>query len=318
MRDTVTGIDLIAIGKISKLLIDKNGYGGNAFAFMVLHKGIPVAEAYKPNFDRHTRFLSWSVAKSFTNAMTGILVRQGKLDINKPLAIEEWKNDDRRNITMNNLLQMQSGLKWNEDYGNRSDITLMLHCESDMGRFALEKPESHQAGSFWYYSSGTTNIVSRYLRELLGNDSLYYTFANTQLFNKTGMPDAVFEVDPYGTRIGSSYLYATARDYARFALLYRNDGVFNGERILPEGWVNYSRSAASASNNSYGAFFWLNRNRKLPSVPEDMYACEGHDGQRIFILPTQDLIVVVLGYSPTSKGSMDFDRLLQDIINTLN
>ena len=284
----------------------------------MLHKGIPVAEAYKPHFDRHTKFLSWSMAKSFTNAMAGILVRQGKLDINKPLAIVEWKADERKKITMNNLLQMQSGLTWNEDYGNRSDVTLMLHCKSDMGRFAFEKSEAHPAGTYWYYSSGTTNIVTSYLRKLFENDSLYYSFANIQLFNKTGMPDAVFEVDPCGTRIGSSYLYATARDYARFGLLYRNDGIFNGERILPEGWVNYSRSAAAASNNSYGAFFWLNRNRKLPSVPEDMYACEGHDGQRIFILPTQDLIVVVLGYSPTSKGGMDFDRLLKDIISTLN
>jgi CubicO group peptidase (beta-lactamase class C family) len=315
--DTVTGIDLNALGKISENLIDKNGYNGNAFAFMVLHKGIPVVEAYKPHFNRHTKFLSWSMAKSFTNAMTGILVRQGKLDIDKPLELDEWKNDGRSRITMSNLLQMQSGLKWNEDYGNRSDVTLMLHCESDMGRFAFEKPEAHPAGSFWYYSSGTTNIVSCMIRKLFGNDSLYYTFANTQLLNKTGMPDAVFEVDPDGTWVGSSYLYATARDYARFALLYRNDGKFNGERILPEGWVKYSTSAASASNNSYGAFFWLNRNRKLPSAPEDMYACEGHDGQRIFILPTQDLIVVVLGYSPTSRGGMDFDRLLKDILSTV-
>ena len=131
------------------------------------------------------------------------------------------------------------------------------------------------------------------------------------------MPDVVFEVDPSGTRVGSSYLYATARDYARFGLLYRNDGVFNGERILPEGWVKYSTSAASASNGDYGSFFWLNRNRKMPSLPEDMYACEGHDGQRIFILPAQDLIVVVLGYSPKSRGGMDFDRLLKDILGTV-
>ena len=316
--DTATGIDLKALGKISKKIIDENSYNGNAFAFMVLHRGVPAAEAYKPHFDRHTRFLSWSMAKSFTNAMVGILVRQGKLDINRPLALDEWKDSERSKISMNNLLQMQSGLKWNEDYGNRSDVTLMLHCESDMGRYAFEKPDAHPPGSFWYYSSGTANIVSSYIRKMLGNDSLYYTFASTQLFNKTGMPDAVFEVDPSGTRIGSSYLYATARDYARFALLYRNDGMFNGERILPEGWVKYSITAASASNNSYGAFFWLNRNKKLPSVPGDMYACEGHDGQRIFILPGQDLIVVVLGYSPTSRGGMDFDRLLKDILSTLS
>jgi CubicO group peptidase (beta-lactamase class C family) len=131
------------------------------------------------------------------------------------------------------------------------------------------------------------------------------------------MADAVFEVDPTGTRVGSSYLYATARDYARFALLYQNDGVFNGERILPEGWVKYSTTVASASNGAYGSFFWLNKGKELPSAPEDMYMCVGHDGQRIFIMPSQQLIVVILGYSSTSKGGMDFDRLLKDILNTL-
>jgi CubicO group peptidase (beta-lactamase class C family) len=285
---------------------------------MVVHKGIPVAEAYKPQFNKKTRLLSWSMAKSFINAMVGILVREGKLDINKPVDIDEWKGDERSKITLNNLMQMQSGLKWNEDYGNRSDVTLMLHCESDMSHFAIRQPLAHPSGTFWYYSSGTTNIVSYLIRRQFNSDSLYYAFANNQLFNKIGMPDAVFEVDPSGTRVGSSYLYATARDYARFGLLFQNDGVFNRERILPEGWVKYSTSVASASNGLYGSFFWLNRSKALKSAPEDMYACDGHDGQHIYILPTQQLVVVVLGYSPLSKGGMDTDRLLKDILSSLN
>jgi CubicO group peptidase (beta-lactamase class C family) len=317
LPDTATGIDLKELGNISDKLINDNAYNGNAFAFMVLHKGVPVAEAYKPQFSRHTRFLSWSMAKSFTNALVGILVRQGRTDINKPAGLEQWKNDERKIITLNNLMQMQSGLKWNEDYGNRSDVTLMLHCESDMARFAMEKPEVHPAGSFWYYSSGTTNIVSYIIRKQFADDSTYYSFADKELFNKTGMPDVIFEVDASGTRVGSSYLYATARDYARFGLLYLNDGVFNGDRILPEGWVKYSTTVASASNGRYGSFFWLNRSRSLPSAPEDMYACDGHDGQHIYILPSQQLVVVVLGFSPLSRGGMDTDRLLKDILNTL-
>ena len=317
LPDTVTGINLPALDNISKSLINDNAYKGNAFAFMVLHKGIPVAEAYKPRFGKNTRFLSWSMAKSFTNAMVGILVRRGRMDVNKPAGFDQWKNDERSKITLNDLMQMQSGLKWNEDYGNRSDVTLMLHCENDMSRFAIEQPEEHPAGSFWYYSSGTTNIVNSLIRRQFSNDSLYYTFVNSELFNKIGIPDILFEIDPSGTRVGSSYLYATARDYARFALLYQNDGVFNGKRILPEGWVKYSTSVASASKGAYGAFFWLNRGRELPSAPDDMYMCVGHDGQRIFIMPSQELIVVVLGYSPLSKGGMDFDKLLKDILSTL-
>jgi hypothetical protein len=314
---TYIGIDTIKLGAITKRLITDNAYNGNAFAFMVIHKGIPVAEAYKPQFNRKTRFLSWSMAKSFINAMVGILVKQGKLDIMQPAGIDEWKGDERSKITLNNLMQMQSGLKWNEDYGNRSDVTLMLHCESDMSGYAIDKPKAYAPDTYWYYSSGTTNIVSKLIRRQFSSDSAYYVFANNQLFNKIGMPDAVFEVDATGTRVGSSYLYATARDYARFGLLFENDGVFNGERILPDGWVKYTTSVASASKGKYGSFFWLNRGRSLPSAPEDMFACDGHDGQHIYILPTQELVVVVLGYSPTSIGGMDTDRLLKDILSTI-
>jgi hypothetical protein len=286
---------------------------------MVIHKGMPVAEAYKPQFNRESRLLSWSMAKSFTNAMVGILVLEKKLDIFQPAGLEEWKSDTRNKITLNDLMQMQSGLKWNEDYGNRSDVTLMLHCESDMGRFAFNKPLEYNTGSNWNYSSGSANIVSYLIRKQFNNDSLYYSFVHAELFNKIGMPDAVFEVDPSGTIVGSSYLYATARDYARFALVYLNDGVFNGKRILPEGWVKYTTSATSGGKNvhgEYGAFFWTNKEKEFPSAPEDMFMCEGHDGQQIFILPTQELIVVVLGYSPRSNR-MDFDRLLKDILSTL-
>jgi CubicO group peptidase (beta-lactamase class C family) len=313
----ITGIDLDKLDGITTKIISDNAYNGNVFAFMVLHKGLPVAEAYKPQFNNETRFLSWSMAKSFTNAMVGILVKEGKLDIYKPTGLAEWQADERSKITLNDLMQMQSGLKWNENYGNKSDVTVMLHCESNMSKYAYSKPFEVAAGTKWYYSSGTTNIVSWLIRKQFDNDSAYYSFANTQLFNKIGIPDVIMESDPSGNRIGSSYLYATARDYARFGLLYMNDGVFNGERILPEGWVKYSTTAASASNGEYGAFFWLNKSKKYPSAPEDMYSCEGHDGQFIYILPDQELVVVVLGYSPRSKGGIDCDRLLKDIIGTL-
>jgi CubicO group peptidase (beta-lactamase class C family) len=315
--DTVTGIDLDSLGKISKKVISDNGYNGNAFAFIVVHKGIPVAESYKPDFNKDTRLLSWSMAKSFTNALVGVLVKNKGLDIYKPTGLAEWKDDERNRITLNDLLQMQSGLKWNEEYGNRSDVTVMLHCESDMSRYGYTKPFEVAAGTKWLYSSGTANIVSGLIRKQFDSDSAYYSFVNTQLFNKIGIPDAIMEADPQGNLVGSSYLYATARDYARFGLLYLNDGIFNSERILPEGWVKYTTTAASASNGEYGAFFWLNKSKKYPSAPEDMYSCEGHDGQYIYILPSHDLVVVVLGYSPRSKGGIDCDRLLKDIIGTL-
>jgi CubicO group peptidase (beta-lactamase class C family) len=186
-----------------------------------------------------------------------------------------------------------------------------------MDRYAFRQPAEYPAGTHWYYSSGTSNIISYIIREQFDTDSAYYTFAYSQLFNRIGIDDAVFEVDAEGRFVGSSYLYATARDYARFALLFQNDGIFDGARILPEGWVNYTRKPASGSKGEYGALFWLNECRKLPSVPANTYMCVGHDGQRIFIMPDQQLIVVILGYSPASRGGMDFDRLLKDIMDAL-
>lgn len=309
-------VNVTLLSDITKRLVTDNAYGGNPYAFMVLHKGIPVAEAYKPQFNKDTRFLSWSMAKSFTNALVGILVKQGKMDISEPADIEEWKDDERSRITLNDLLQMQSGLKWNEDYGNRSNINVMLHCEGDMSEYAFDQPSEYPAGTHYYYSSGTANIVSYLIREEFNTDSAYYEFAENQLFNKLGMPDAEFEVDPSGILVGSSYLYATARDYARFGLLYLNDGIFNGERILPEGWVKYTRTPASDSKGGYGAFFWLNKNKELSSAPESMFYCEGHDGQCICIMPDEELVVVVLGYSPRSNA-VNLDRLLKDILGAL-
>jgi CubicO group peptidase (beta-lactamase class C family) len=311
------GVNTEELNNISKQLITNNAYKGNAYALMVLYKGVPVAEAYKPQYNQQTRFLSWSMAKSFTNALVGIMVKQGMMDISAPVGIKEWQGDDRSKITLNDLLQMQSGLKWNEDYGTRSDINLMLFTKADKGEYATSKPLEYPAGTHWYYSSGNVNLLTRHIKEQFKEDSLYYSFAHTQLFNRIGAPDVVFEVDPSGTFIGSAYLYATARDFARFGLLYLNDGIFNGERILPEGWVKYTTTPASDSKGQYGAFFWLNFSKNVPSAPQDMFSAEGHDGQQIFIIPSKDMVVVVLGCSPRSN-SMDFDKLLADILKTVN
>ena len=314
IQDTTAGIDLQKIEQIALNLVDKQAYGGYVFSFLILHKGIPVVEKYNLGINEKTRLLSWSMAKSFTNALAGIMVMDGKWDINAPAEVREWQIDDRKSITINNLLQMQSGLEWNEDYGNRSDVTVMLHDNDDFARFAYDKPLEYAPGTRWHYSSGTTNIVNHLMRKAIGDDIEYYQFAANRLFNKIGMPDAVFEVDGSGTQVGSSYIYATTRDYARFALLYMNDGVFNGERILPEGWVKYSTTDAADSMGKYSAGFWLNSDGAITSAPANMYRCQGHNGQRIFILPDEELAIVVLGYSPRKTNDMDFGRLIWDVL----
>ena len=310
-------IDKVKLEEISRKLMTEDGYNGHVYGFIVIHKGIPVAEKYKPGFNKKTRFLSWSMAKSFTNAMAGIMVMEGKLALDQPAGIPAWQNDDRRHITINHLMQMQSGLRWNEDYGNRSDVTLMLYENLNFADFASNQSMEFPAGSHWYYSSGSTNIVSELMRKKFDRDDQYWAYIHTRLFNKIGMHDALFEVDPTGTQVGSSYIFATVRDYARFGLLYLQDGVFNGERILPEGWVRYTTQPSSDSKGSYGSSFWLNRGKYYPSAPPDMISCNGYNGQRIFIIPSRDLIIVVVGNSPKSEGGMNFDMLLGDIIRTV-
>ena len=302
---------------IAKALVDDHAYNGTPFAFVVLHEGAIVAERYRPGITEDTRLLSWSMGKSFTNALIGLMAGDGLLDIYAPMDIPQWKDDNRSAITLNDLMQMQSGLEWNENYGNRSDVNIMLHQEEDMGLFALSKPLMVKPGTHWYYSSGSTNIVMRYLRGKFSSDQAFWTYIRERLFTPLGIWNACFEPDMTGTPVGSSYLYVTARDYARFGQMFLDDGCVAGERILPEGWVDYSVTPASDSEGGYGAFFWLNRNKSCPDVPEDMFSCQGHDGQEIYIIPSKDLVVVILGYSPKPDRVIDFNGLLRDVIAAL-
>ena len=301
---------------LAKALVDERAYGGHPFAFVVLHEGKAVAEHYGEGIGRETKLLSWSMAKSFTNALVGIMAGDGLVDIYAPVDIPEWQGDGRSAITLNDLMQMQSGLEWNEDYGNRSDVNLMLHREQDMGLYTLSKPLAHEPGTYWYYSSGSTNIVMRYLRGKFPSDKAFLAYMRERLFAPLGIRNAVFEPDMSGTPVGSSYLYVTASDYARFGQLFLDDGCAGGERILPEGWVEYSSTPASASEGGYGSFFWLNRNGNLPDAPQDTFSCQGHDGQEIYIIPSRGIVVVVLGYSPRSNR-VDFNALLRDILAAL-
>ena len=305
------------LAPIAKALVDDHAYNGTPFAFVVLHEGKVVAERYREGLSARTRLLSWSMAKSFTNALAGLMYGDGLVDIFAPTGIPEWQGDERSAITLNDLMQMQSGLEWNEDYGNRSDVNLMLHREKDMGLYAIDKPLEHKPGTFWYYSSGSTNIVMRYLRGKFASDAEFLTYVRERLFAPLGIHNAVFEPDMSGTPVGSSYLYITAREFASFGQLFLGDGVFQNRRILPEGWVEYSVTPASASNDGYGSFFWLNKDGFWPDIPKDMFNCQGHDGQEIFIIPSKDLVVVVLGYSPKPDRVVDWNALVRDIINQL-
>ena len=282
-------------------------------AVVVVWHGKLVAERYADGFDRHTRLAGWSMTKGITNALAGILVGQGKLNTGTPAPVAAWAGDDRKLITVADLLHMNSGLRWWEFYGGPSDATDMLFKEANMAEYAANSPLTHSPGQVFNYSSGTANILSMILRKAIGED-YYYRFPYEQLFDKIGMYSAVLEPDASGTFVGSSYCYATARDWARFGLLYLHDGVWNGQRILPGGWVKWT-----TTGTSYGALWWLNKeeggHRRHPQLPADCFACEGYEGQYVWVVPGSDLVVVRMAMEHGRR--LDPDVFLPEIIDAL-
>jgi len=277
----------------------------NTHAVVVVYDNQIITERYADGFDRNSRLMGWSMTKSIANALVGILVKEGKLDIKQPAPVSEWKTDERKSITLNDLLQASSGLAWSESYFSpTADFHQMFIKSDDKGGYAMSKKQAHEPGTFFQYSSGSTNILSKIIRQTVG-DSLYHRFPYEKLFYKIGMYDALMEPDASGTFVASSYSFATARDWARFGLLYLNDGVWNGERILPEGWVKYSVTPAPAAGmGRYGAHWWLNAgdpgnpsNRKYPDLPPDTYWADGFEEQYVMVIPSKKLVIVRLGVS---------------------
>jgi CubicO group peptidase (beta-lactamase class C family) len=247
------------------------------------------------------------MAKSVVNALAGILVKEGRMSLDAPIAGDAWPAGDlRRGITLNHLLRMSSGLRFDEDSINpRGDILHMLLDVPDVPAFAAAHDLEALPGAHWEYSSATTNIITGAMRRVLG-DAEYRTFPRRALFDRIGMSSAVIETDARGNFIGSSFMYATARDWARLGLLYLDDGRWHGERILPEGWVAYSRTPAPAApHREYGAHFWLqlvDQYRGAATLPPDTFHATGHEGQFISIVPSRQLVVVRLGLTRSAEA----------------
>jgi CubicO group peptidase (beta-lactamase class C family) len=293
-------------------------------AVIVVYDGQLVAEKYAQGFNKNTKMYGWSMAKSFTAALIGTLVQRGKMNVMQPAQVPEWSDvkDPRYNITTENLLQQMSGLDFLEDYTKASDVTNMLYKKDDMAAYAASHKLAHDPGTVFNYSSGNSNILSRIIRQTVGEKD-YAAYPFNALFYKIGMYNTSMEPDASGTYVGSSYINATARDYARFGLLYYNDGLWNGERILPEGWVN--KTSTSPANNkfkNYGYQFWLNgfdkensSQRKYPDVPADMFYCDGFAYQGIYIIPSKKLVVVRLGL--TFDRSFNENEFLKNVIESI-
>lgn len=280
-------------------------------AVVAIQGGEIVAERYAHDATPEDTFLSWSMAKSVTNALIGILVRQGKLDISRPMPVKEWpEGDKRRRITIDQMLRMVDGLRFREaeDLGGggvryytpeESDVIPMLFGEgkSDVAAWAATLPYVAEPETRWNYNSGGTNLLSRLVAETVGGgEAGMRAFMKRELFDPIGMTSADPRFDEAGNFVGSSHFFASARDFARFGYLYLRNGRWDGQQILPEGWVDYSRtSSPAAPSGCYGAQFWV--------IPGSLglFECHGAGGQRITISPKLDLVIVRLGKTQPEK-----------------
>lgn len=281
---------------------------GETHALVIIHAGRLVLERYAPGFGPDSTFPSWSKAKSITQALAGILVGDGKIDIHAPAAAPEWDEpgDPRSMINIDQLLRMSSGLKFVEDYvpGHTSDVIDMLFGsgKADVAHYAASQPLIHPPGAHWSYASGATNIVARALASALGTPgaAAFEAFMVERLFGPLGMTSPRPKFDSAGTFIGSSYCYATAQDFARFGLLYLRNGVWEDGRLLPEGWVDYARTPTPQPPDTeelgYGAHWWLG------ITGEGSFSANGYEGQYTVCVPDLDLVIVRHGKTPLDQS----------------
>ncbi len=279
---------------------------GETHAFLAVQSGQIVLERYWRTFTKADTYPSWSMAKSITQALVGILVREGKIDVHAPAAVPEWTENGgvRSHITLDQLLRMSSGLKFREDYvdGDASDVIEMLFGQGkhDVAAFAAAFPLEAAPDSHWSYSSGTSNLVARAAAIALGGKGdVFEAFMRKELFDPIGMRSPLPKFDDAGTFIGSSFCFCTARDFARFGLLYMRDGVWDGRRILPEGWVDYARTPTAVPPDEplgYGAHWWLGL------CGPGSFSANGYQGQYTILIPDLDLILVRHGDSLDEKG----------------
>lgn len=284
-------------------------------ALVVIYKDKIIAERYASGFNKNSKILGWSMTKSITSTLFGILEKQGKYNIYQPAPIPEWANDNRKKITTNDLLHMNSGLAWDEHYDRICDATQMLFQAEDMTRVQLEKPLAFSPNTHWNYSSGTTNLLSGILRKQFKTHQEYLDFWYGAFIDKIGMHSMLVETDMKGNYVGSSYGWATARDWGKFGLLYLHEGNWNGEQIFSPSWAKYVSTPTNTSNGRYGGQFWLNSSGYFPDVPRDMYYASGFQGQMVAIFPSHDLVVVRLGLK--ENPSFDFNKLLSGIVESV-
>jgi len=282
---------------------------------LVIYKDHIITEKYIKGFDKNSLILGWSMGKSITSAVVGVLEKQGKVNLDQDHLFTEWQNDNRKQIKLRNLLNMNSGLEWEENYSKICDVTQMLFLDEDMSTRQKNKPLIGKPNESWNYSSGTTNLISNFIKDQFNSQQAYTDFWYNELIDKIGMYSMLVEQDFSGNFVGSSYAWATTRDWAKFGLLYLHNGNWNGEQILNKTWIDFTKKPTKTSNGEYGGQFWLNAGGVFPDAPRDLYGLHGYQGQRVFIIPSKDLIIVRTGLA--SSKFFDYNRFITDVIASI-
>jgi CubicO group peptidase (beta-lactamase class C family) len=295
---------------LDRILANDQLAGPGARAILIVDRGRIAAERYTSGFTARTPLLGWSMTKTVMAGLIGMLVKDGKLSLDQSGFWPAAPGDGRDRIRVADLLAMSSGLRFNENYGAVSDVTSMLYLQPDMAGFARAQPLAHPVGEAWSYSSGTAVILSRIMQDAAGGDGR--AFADARLFKPLGMSSAIMEADEHGTLVGSSYMYATAHDWAKFAQFLLQEGVWQGQELLPSGYVAMMAAPVAASGGQYGrGQVWLwGSDAATPGVnpdaafgiPADIFWMSGHDGQSIAVIRSRQLIIVRLGLTPESLG----------------
>lgn len=304
---------------------------GETRALLVVKGGKIVFEKYGNSFDKDSRLISWSMAKSITSALFGIMQKDGKLSLDAPIADPHWKADDKRSkITYRQALTMTDGINWREeDYSDaiHNDAALMLFGKGreDIVKYATSRPLKNNPGEVWNYSSGTTNIIAAGISRALGPRNVsdptgraaMRNFMYDRLFTPIGMTNTSAEFDANGNFYGSSLVYSTAQDFARFGLLFLRGGQWDGKQIINEDFVNFVRTPSNGKGaDHYGAHWWLspsNGKGILKKGPFDAFAAQGHEGQLIMVIPSKDMVIVRLGLSTSEKHWDAIGEQIQEI-----
>lgn len=295
-----------------------NSAGFNTRALLVVQNGSILGEAYAQGADSTTPLLGWSMAKSLTSVMLGNLELRGLLNLDSSTEFSEWKDDERSSIRITDLLTMSDGLEFSEEYNPGDDATTMLFTSPSASDFTIARPLAHEPGTHFNYSSGTANVLSRIYLDTLGGAQQSYDDYQANIAGPLGFQNAVFEVDASGAFFGSSYLYASARDWARLGQLMVSGGTINGQQLVTQDWIDRATAPNTSENEkAYGYQWWLNRGDqelRWPAIPVDAYAALGNRQQNMMIVPSKNAVIVRLGWT---AGRYPINLIFSKIIGAL-